>query len=126
MSDQPYRIKFRRDLDALTGSPEATDALLANANAAAGERIERVVIDEHQQGVVMAGWLLTFPEVLAAVLPDLLAEANTRAEVLRQKAEAWDEGYHAGHEDARAVQPTYPDPTPSPYRQDSEGTEAGA
>ena len=90
---------------------------------------------------------------LAAVLPDLLAEANTRAEdaeakarrfanllgnnakalndvlpreVLRQKAEAWDEGYHAGHEDARAVQPTYPDPTPSPYRQDSEWTEAGA
>lgn len=44
MSDQPYRIKFRRDLDALTGSPEATDALLTNANAAAGERIERVVI----------------------------------------------------------------------------------
>ena len=79
---------------------------------------------------------------LAAVLPDLLAEANTRAddaeakarrfanllgnnakalndvlprEVLRQKAEAWDEGHHAGHEDARAVQPTYPDPTPNPY-----------
>ena len=89
----------------------------------------------------------------AAVLPDLLTDANTRAEdaeakarrfanllgnnakalndvlpreVLRQKAEAWDEGYHAGHEDARAVQPTYPDPTPSPYRQDSEWTEAGA
>ena len=80
----------------------------------------------------------------AAVLPDLLAEANTRAdeaeakarrfanllgnnakalndvlprEVLRQKAEAWDEGHHAGHEDARAVHPTYPDPTPNPYRQ---------
>lgn len=32
-------------------------------------------------------------------------------------ADAWDEGYHAGHEDARAVQPTYPDPTPNPYRQ---------
>ena len=80
--------------------------------------------------------------ILARVLPDLLAEANTRAEdaeakarrfanllanynnvinatlpreVLRQKADAWDEGYHAGHEDARAVQPTYPDPTPNPY-----------
>ena len=23
----------------------------------------------------------------------------------------------AGHEDARAVHPTYPDPTPNPYRQ---------
>ena len=41
---------------------------------------------------------------LAAVLPKLLATA-------------WDEGHHAGHEDARAVQPTYPDPTPNPYRQ---------
>ena len=39
------------------------------------------------------------------------------AEVLRQKAEAWDEGHHAGHEEARAVHPTYPDPTPNPYRQ---------
>ena len=84
-------------------------------------------------------------QALAAVLPDLLAEANTRAddaeakarrfanllgnnakalndvlprEVLRQKAEAWDEGYDVGHEDARAVQPTYPDPTPNPYRQE--------
>jgi len=40
---------------------------------------------------------------LAAVLPDLLAEA-------------WDEGYDAGHNDARAVQATYPAPTPNPYR----------
>ena len=27
-----------------------------------------------------------------------------------------DEGYQAGHEDARAVQPTYPEPTPNPCR----------
>ena len=66
-------------------------------------------------------------DTLAAVLPDLLAEANTRAEdaeakarrfanllgnnakalndvlpreVLRQKAEAWDEGYWLGKSDA--------------------------
>lgn len=110
MSDQPFRIKFRRDLDALTGSPEATDALLAHANAAASERIERVVIDEHQQGVVMAGWLLTFPEVLAAVLPDLLAAA-------------WDEGWLTGAAD---IQIRRTPRTPNPYRQDSEGTEAGA
>ena len=32
-------------------------------------------------------------------------------------AAAWDEGHHSGHEDARAVQPTYPNPTPNPYRQ---------
>ena len=89
MSDQPYRAKFRRDLDALTGSPEVTDALLDHANATASERIRHVVIDEHQQGVVMAGWLLTFPEVLAAALPELLADA-------------WDEGHadglHNAHE----------------------------
>jgi hypothetical protein len=43
---------------------------------------------------------------LLADVPDLLREA---------KAEAWDEGHLAGHEDARAVQPTYPQPTPNPY-----------
>ena len=31
-------------------------------------------------------------------------------------AAAWDEGHDAGHEDARAVQSTYPEPTPNPYR----------
>lgn len=97
MSDQPYRIKFRRDLDALTGSPESTDALLAHANAAASERIERVVNDEHQQGVVMAGWLLTFPEVLAAVLPDLLAAA-------------WDDGQAACIEAHGRIKPMRPNP----------------
>ena len=89
-------------LTALTGSPEVTDALLDHANAAASERIERVVIDEHQQGVVLAGWLLTFPEVLAAVLPDLLADA-------------WDEGHadglHNSHEHRKLRNPYRPEPT---------------
>lgn len=31
------------------------------------------------------------------------------------RADAWDEGYYAGHRDARAVQETYPEPTPNPY-----------
>ena len=44
---------------------------------------------------------------LGAVLPDLLAAA-------------WDEGHQAGHEDARAVQSTYPEPTPNPYRAEGE------
>ena len=44
---------------------------------------------------------------LAAVLPDLLAAA-------------WDEGHQAGHEDARAVQSTYPESTPNPYRAEGE------
>ena len=45
--------------------------------------------------------------VLTAVLPDLLAQA-------------WDEGHQAGHKDARAVQSTYPEPTPNPYRAEGE------
>ena len=47
-----------------------------------------------------------------------------RAEMRAEEAEAerdalaaaWDEGHQAGHEDARAVQSTYPEPTPNPYR----------
>ena len=35
-------------------------------------------------------------------------------------AAAWDEGHEAGHEDARAVQSTYPEPTPNPYRAEGE------
>ena len=35
-------------------------------------------------------------------------------------AAAWDEGHQAGHEDARAVQSTYPEPTPNPYQPEGE------
>ncbi|MGN8718659.1 hypothetical protein ACTQ2Q_09925 [Atopobiaceae bacterium LCP21S3_F11] len=45
---------------------------------------------------------------LSAVLPGIIRQA---------KAEGWDEGYNAGHEDARAVQPTYPQPTLNPHEQ---------
>ena len=87
---------------------------------------------------------------LAAVLPDLLAAANARAEdaeanarrfanllgdnakalndalpreVLRQKAAAWDEGHLAGCSDPYSA---YGECScgPNPYRQDSEGTGA--
>ena len=95
-------------------------------------------------------------DALAAVLPDLLAEANTRAddaeakarrfanllgnnakalndvlprEVLRQKAEAWDEGYTRGFYDRERLSPDMPGrdasegATPNPYRRGTE--EAG-
>lgn len=29
----------------------------------------------------------------------------------------WDEGFDAGHETARAVNPEYPNPTPNPFRE---------
>ena len=47
-----------------------------------------------------------------AALPALLDAAAERDEL----AAAWDEEHQAGHEDARAVQSTYPEPTPNPYR----------
>ena len=43
------------------------------------------------------------------------------AAVNERLADAWDEGYDAGDTDARAVQATYPDPTPNPYRQAGDG-----
>ena len=90
-------------------------------------------------------------DALAAVLPDLLAEANTRAndaeakarrfanllgnnakalndtlprEVLRQKAAAWDEGadFVTRHPGMSAEYAR----AANPYRQNSEWTEAGA
>ena len=90
-------------------------------------------------------------QALAAVLPDLLADANTRAEdaeakarrfanllgnnakalndvppreVLRQKADAWDEGYTRGFYDREQLSPDMPGrdasegATPNPYRQE--------
>ena len=56
--------------------------------------------------------------LIAAVnaLPALLDAAAERDEL----AAAWDEGHQAGHEDARAVQSTYPEPTPNPYRTEGE------
>ena len=52
-------------------------------------------------------------EYIRAANPFRSSELAHMPELL---AAAWDEGHHAGHEDARAVQPTYPDPTPNPYR----------
>lgn len=50
---------------------------------------------------------------LAALIGDFLPRRMLADDLL---AAAWAEGYQAGHEDARAVQPTYPEPTPNPYR----------
>lgn len=99
------------------------------------EAVERTGHDERPE--------MAAHDALAAVLPDLLAEANMRAdeaeakarrfanllgnnakalndvlprEVLRQKAEAWDEGYDVGFDEARAVQANWPARTPNPYR----------
>ena len=74
----------------------------ATRTNAAGQRFGCSQLADHEgpHATVIAGQGVG---MLEAVLPDLLAEA-------------WDEGHHAGHEDARAVQATYPEPTPNPYR----------
>lgn len=85
---------------------------MSNLREILGDRYDDVIeralaaVDTPDHGYqVMRGYVdeRDVSTALAAVLPDLLAEA-------------WDEGYQAGHEDARAVQPTYPEPTPNPYR----------
>ena len=60
--------------------------------------------------------VLLFAEMASDSLPALLDAAAERDEL----AAAWDEGHQAGHEDARAVQSTYPEPTPNPYRAEGE------
>ena len=67
-------------------------------NAALGGSLTGTRDDEYR-----AGMREQATDILAAVLPEPLAAA-------------WDEGHQAGHEDARAVQSTYPEPTPNPYR----------
>lgn len=42
--------------------------------------------------------------------------AESNAALIKALAQAWEDGYDAGHTDARAVQATYPEPTPNPYR----------
>ena len=59
------------------------------------------------------------PQHITIVRDDALALLDAAAERDRL-AGAWDEGHQAGHEDARAVQSTYPEPTPNPYRAEGE------
>jgi len=62
-----------------------------------------------ERGPVLAAMFRDYAQTaLSAVLPGIIRQA---------KAEGWDEGYTAGHEDARAVQPTYPQPTHNPHEQ---------
>ena len=72
-------------------------------NAALGGNLTGTRDDEYR-----AGMREQAEGALAAVLPDLLAEA-------------WVEGYHAGFDDARNVQASWPAQTPNPYRCGTEG-----
>ena len=70
-------------------------------------------------GLVSAESAAAYEHMLGPLVPVLDADGQptvTPAEL----AAAWDEGHEAGHEDARAVQSTYPEPTPNPYRAEGE------
>ena len=138
------------DLRALLGD-DRYDDVIERAARALSERWNSMHTNEALgRQRMLAGF------TLAAVLPDLLAEANTRAdeaeakarrfanllgnnakalndvlpaEVLRQKAAAWDEGYTRGFYDRERLSPDMPGrdasegATPNPYRRGTEGTE---
>lgn len=136
MSDQPETV-----LRVILG--DRYDDVIEKALTAAdkgGYYVSRGYIDEDDVG-----------KILAAVLPDLLAEANTRAEdaeakarrfanllgnnakalndalpreVLRQKVEAWDECTRAWEAYLSGASGNVP--PLNPYRHGSEWTEAGA
>ena len=59
-------------------------------------------------GTAMAERILADPGPLLAAL----AEAG----VLRDRADAWDDGFDAGHQAARAVNPEWPTMPANPYR----------
>ena len=70
---------------------------------------------------VLTGYNVAAGETLNAALAAFMGGLWLSTLLLEQKrtsklADAWDEGYVAGHEDARSVQPSYPDQTANPYR----------
>jgi len=52
--------------------------------------------------------------------PGPLLEALAEAGVLRDQADAWDDGFDAGHQAARAVNPEWPGVPSNPYRPGTE------
>ena len=132
--DRGYDLAYTVE-DALGGNAEiivaAVNALPALLDAAAerdalaesvrayGRTIDRwgllIIAATHSEDITTpdgdGDWEVI--ESRLAEVPALLAERDALAA-------AWDEGRQAGHKDARAVQSTYPEPTPNPYRAEGE------
>ena len=118
--ETPDLAELRRLAEAATPGPwEAFGAV----DGRRGERwlgvtTDMRAIESARAGDVFAAQNCTRQDALfiAAANPaTVLALLDAAAERDRLAA-AWDEGHQAGHEDARAVQSTYPEPTPNPYR----------
>ena len=107
--------ELRRLLDAATPVPWAQgDPAFGGRNAQCVVSISSEAMGRDVMGPMLRPALFDVELIVAAVnaLPALLDAAAERDRL----AAAWDEGHQAGHEDARAVQSTYPEPTPNPYR----------
>ena len=106
--------ELRRLLDAATPGPWRTEYLMGAGNDLLTAIVAgRATPDDLRViGSTLAERDGKFIVAAVNALPALLDAAAERDTL----AAAWDEGHQAGHEDARAVQSTYPEPTPNPYR----------
>ena len=118
--ETPDVAELRRLAEAATPGPwEAFGAV----DGRRGERwlgvtTDMRAIESARAGDVFAAQNCTRQDALfiAAANPAVVLALLDAAAERDELAAAWDEGHQAGHEDARAVQSTYPEPTPNPYR----------
>ena len=118
--ETPDLAELRRLAEAATPGPwEAFGAV----DGRRGERwlgvtTDMRAIESARAGDVFAAQNCTRQDALfiAAANPAVMLALLDAAAERDRLAAAWDEGHQAGHEDARAVQSTYPEPTPNPYR----------
>ena len=122
--ETPDVAELRRLAEAATPGPwEAFGAV----DGRRGERwlgvtTDMRAIESARAGDVFAAQNCTRQDALfiAAANPAVVLALLDAAAERDELAAAWDEGHQAGHEDARAVQSTYPEPTPNPYRAEGE------
>lgn len=77
------------------------------------------IVERHTAKAVEAALIAAADDVQGPIKLDANKRAVTLQAVMIAEilaADAWDEGYDAGHQDARAVQATYPEQTRNPYR----------
>ena len=112
--------ELRRLAEAATPGPwEAFGAVGGRGERWLGVTTDMRATEAARAGDVFAAQGCTRQDVLfiAAANPAVVLALLDERDAL---AAAWDEGHQAGHKDARAVQSTYPEPTPNPYRAEGE------
>ena len=82
-------------------------------------RALRATTSAHLQGTRPSRWWQRQARAILANPGPLLA-ALAEAGVLRDRASAWDDGFDAGHQAARAVNPEWPGVPSNPYRPGTE------